>query len=265
MSMPLFKTTFKANWLILLIFIVLLFVYMGTFIGMYDPESTASMDQLLNMLPEGLVKGMGIGDTPTDLTGFLGNYFYGMIVYLIPLTYVAITGNRLIARQVDNGSMAYLLSTPATRVKIALTQGVYFISGVAVMFVLLTGMTVAMTEGAYPGMLDIPAFIRLNAAVLLLSSAVSAISWFFSCLFNEAKYSLAFGAGLPVLFYMLKIIGGVSEELGWVSKLSLYNLLSVPDIVSGKGIWGPCLIFAAVTLALYAGGIWIFKRKRLPI
>jgi ABC-2 type transport system permease protein len=265
MSIPLFKATLKSNWLILLIFIVLLFVYMGTFVGMYDPESTASMEEFMKMLPEGMIKAMGIGETPADLTGFLGNYFYGMIVYLIPLIYVVITGNRLMARHVDNGSMAYLLSTPTTRVKIALTQGLYFLKGVAVMFVLLTGVTIAMCEAAHPGMLDIPAFIGLNAAALLMSCAISAICWLFSCLFNEARYSLALGAGIPVLFYMLKIVGGVSEELSWVSKLSLYDLFNASDILSGKNIMGPCVIFTVLTLALYTGGIWIFKRKRLPI
>jgi ABC-2 type transport system permease protein len=263
--MPLYKSTLKSNWLILLIFIVLLFVYMGTFIGMYNPDSTSSMEEMMKMLPEGLVNAMGLGDIPADLTGFLGNYFYGMLAYLIPLIFVVITGNRLIARQVDIGSMAYLLSTPNSRVKIALTQGVYFISGIAAMFILLTGISIAMCQAAHPGSLDIPAFIRLNAAAFLLTCAVSAICWFFSCFFNEAKYSLAFGAGIPVLFYMLHIIGGIKEELSWVSKLSLYSLFGAADILSGKNVWGPCVLFAAVTLALYAGGILIFKRKRLPI
>jgi ABC-2 type transport system permease protein len=266
MSSPLFKATSRSNWPILLIFVLIIFMYVGTFLGMYDPESTRSMEEMMKMVPEGLAKAMGLGDIPSDLTGFLGNYFYGMLVFVLPLIYAAIMGNRLMARQVDNGSMAYLLSTPTARVRLALTQGVWFIASVAALFALLTGFTMLFSEASYPGALDDTAFVRLNVAAFLLTCAVSAVCWFFSCLFNEAKYSLAFGVGVPVLMYMLHMVAGIRESLGWIGSFSVYSLFRARDILSGTAdVPGLCVIFAAATVVLFAAGIVIFKRKNLPL
>lgn len=266
MSVPLFKATIKSNWIILLIFVALLCMYMGSIVSLYNPDSAREMEELLKLLPEELAKAMGIGDLSGGLTEFLGNYFYGMLVFMIPLIYVSIMGNRLMARQVDNGSMAYLLSTPNNRVKIALTQGIYFLLSIAVLFIFLTGATIGMSRSMYPNLLDIPAFIRLNACAFLLTCAISAICWFFSCLFNDAKYSLAFGVGIPVLFFMLNVFGGIREELDWIASLSIYRLFRADGILSGSAnIFGICLVFVAITSVLYLAGIYVFKRKNLPL
>lgn len=266
MSYPLLKATVKANWIITLIFVVLLCMYMGSIISLYNPNSTQAMEETLKLLPEGLAKVMGIGSMPTDLVGFLGNYFYGMLVFMIPLIYVSIMGNRLITKHVDNGSMAYLLSTPNNRVKIAFTQGLYFLASITVLFIFLTGVTIGICQSLYPNMLDIPAFVILNTCALLLTCAISSICYFFSCLFSEVKYSLAFGAGVPVMFFMLNMIGGVKEELDWLASLSLYRLFRATEIISGTSdVLRICLIFILITLGLYTAGIYVFKKKNLPL
>ena len=266
MSAPLFKATVKANWIITLIFITLFCMYMGSILSLYNPDSAQAMEETLKLIPAELARAMGIGEVPADLTGFLGNYFYGMLVFMIPLIYVSIMGHRLMAKQVDNGSMAYLLSTPNNRVKIALTQGIYFLFSVAVLFIFLTGVTIGISQSMYPNLLDIPSFIRLNACAFLLTCAISAICWFFSCLFNDAKYSLAFGIGIPVIFFMLNVFGGIKEELDWITSLSPYSLFRAAEILSGSAnIFGLCLIFIAIIFGLYSAGIYVFKRKNLPL
>jgi len=239
---------------------------MGSILSLYNPDSAQAMEETLKLIPEELARAMGIGKVPADLTGFIGNYFYGMLVFMIPLVYVSIMGNRLMARLVDNGSMAYLLSTPNNRQKIALTQGVYFLLSIAVLFVFLTGATIGMSQSMYRDMLDVPAFIHLNVCAFLLTCAISAICWFFSCLFNDTKYSLAFGVGIPVLFFMLNVFGGVKESFDWLASLSLYRLFKASEILSGgANILGICLVFAAITLGLYAAGIYVFKIKNMPL
>jgi ABC-2 type transport system permease protein len=266
MSMPLFKSTLRSNWVILLIFLLILCLYMGSFISMYSPDSTQSMQEMLKMLPEELVRAMGIGEMSADLTSYLANYFYGMLIFLIPLIYVAIVANRLVARQVDSGFMAYLLSTPNKRIKIAITQGVWFLLSIAALFVLLTGVTILLCQAAYPGQLDAAAFIRLNVCTFLLTAAVGALSWFFSCVCNDVKYSLTFGAGIPVLLFMMNLFGGIRENLGWLGALSPYGLFKAGDIIRGSAdMAGICLSFILSTLVLYAAGILIFSRKNLPL
>ncbi len=266
MSIPLFRATLKSSWVITTIFIALLCVYMGSILSLYNPKSAEAMEQTLKLLPAELALAMGIGSTPADLTGFIGSYFYGMLVFMIPLIYVSIMGHSLMARYVDSGSMAYLLSTPNTRVRIAMTQGVYFLSSIGVLFVFLTAATIGMCASMFPNMLDVGAFVRLNACAFLLTCAVSSICWFFSCLFSETKYSLAFGVGIPVLLFMLNVIGGMKQQLNWLASVSVYRLFRASDILADNAnVLGVCLIFLAVTVFLYGSGILVFKKKNLPL
>lgn len=266
MSFALFRATLKANWVITTIFALLLCMYLGSIISLYDPASSQTLEDMLKMFPEALSKALGISDLPKDLTGFLGNSFYGMLVFLLPLIYIAIMGSRLMAKHVDNGAMAYFLSTPNTRVKIALTQGIYFISGIFALFLVLIVAGIGICQAMYPGHLDIPSFLLLNFCAFLLTCAVSAISWFFSCMFSDVKYSLAFGAGIPVLLFMLNMLGSMQEGLSSIAALSLYKLFDASAILSGNAdILRMCLIFAGITLMLYAAGIFVFKKKSLPL
>ena len=266
MSIPLFKATVKSNWILTLIFIILLCMYMGSILSLYNPDSAESMEETLKLLPPELARAMGIGNIPADLAGFIGNYFYGMLVFMIPLIYVSIMGHRLIAKLVDNGSMAYLLSTPNTRTKIAITQGVYFLLSICVLFIFLTCAAIGISQSLYPDLLDIPSFVLLNVCALFLTCAISSICWFFSCLFNDTKYSLAFGVGIPVLFFMLNILGGMKDEYSWITSLSLYKLFNASEILSGStNAVGICAIFAGISLCLFGGGIYFFKNKNLPV
>ncbi len=266
MSFPLFRATLKANWVIAMIFALLLCMYLGSIISLYDPASSQALEDMLKLFPEALAKAMGISDLPKDLTGFLGNSFYGMLVFLLPLIYIAVMGNRLMAKYVDNGSMAYFLSTPNTRGRIALTQGIYFIAGIFALFLVLTMAGIGICQAVYPGHLDMPSFLLLNFCAFLLTCAISAISWFFSCAFSDVKYSLAFGAGIPVLFFMLNVLGGMQDGMGWAASLSLYGIFDASAILTGSAnILQMCLLFAGITLTLYAAGILIFKKKSLPL
>ena len=53
---------------------------------------------------------------------FVANYLYGFILIAIPMLCLVLIAVRLVARYVDQGSMAYLLATPNTRGTIVTTQ-----------------------------------------------------------------------------------------------------------------------------------------------
>jgi ABC-2 type transport system permease protein len=162
--------------------------------------------------------------------------------------------------------MGYLLSTPNTRVKIALTQGVFFLLSVVFLFFVVTFVTIGLCQVRHPDLLNIRQFIILNSVALLLTFAVSAIVWFFSCLFSDAKYSIGFGAGIPILFFMLNVFAGAKHEYEWIGTLSLYRLFKASDILSGNdNTLRNCLIFLTVTASLYAAGIVIFRNRRLAL
>lgn len=263
-SFSLLKSTARSNWLIFLIFLAILQMYMTVMLGMYDPDNIDAMRQMMETMPQGIMDAFGYGGSPTDLITFMALYYYGFIILMFPMIYCIILANRLVASHVDKGSMAYFLSTPNTRVKIITTQAVYMALSVTLLLMINTAAGSVVSELMFPGEMDIAAFFKLNLVAILLTLAISSICFFFSCIFNEAKYSLAFGAGIPILFFIINMLRNIGDRFEWLQYMTLYSLFEPHDLVTGEQeIVLIGLAFIAIALLLYSLGIIIFSRRNL--
>ena len=266
MSWTLFKTTARANWPLLLVITLILMIYVPTAIAMFNPESAEDMEAMLGLMPEAMIRAMGFVDLGTDLTRYLGNYLYGFIMLAFPTIYTVMLANRLIARHVDSGSMAYLLTTPTTRVRIALTQAVYLAASLFVMILFATLIAIGLSEAMFAGHLDIGGFLALNWVTYLSLLAAAGVSFLASCGFGEARYSLAFGAGIPALFFVFRMLSQLGGSTEWMRWLTVYSFVNVDRVLSG----GPfalhaTLVLVPLAIALPAAGIAIFNRKSLAL
>lgn len=265
MSFALFKTTLKKNWTLLLIFFGVLTMYMTIMISMYDPNDMEALTSMLKLLPEDIMKAMGFTNVVTDLTGYLASWLYGLLMFGFPMVYCIILGNKLVARMVDNSSFVYLLSTPNSRSKIIITQGIYALVSIIVLFIALFGVGVIFSEVMFSGSLDIRQFSSLNFTTMLVNMVVMMISFFFSCLFNETKLSLTFGAGIPIAFLLMNMLGGASADMEILKDLSIYGFYDPVKLVQGSDILGINLIYIGIIIVLFIASVMIFKKKRLPL
>lgn len=264
MSFSLFKATAKSNWVIFLIFFAILLMYMLIMLGMYDPETISAMNLYVEALPQGMMEAFGYDIPVTDLITFMAVYFYGFLVIMFLLIYCIILANRLVAVMVDRGSMTFLLATPNTRAKIVTTQGLYMAFSVFLLLALSAAIGIAASESMFPGEMDVPAFIKLNLVTIMMTLAISSICFFFSCIVNESKYSLAFGGGIPIFFFIIDMLNNIGDDYRWLQYLTLYSLYDANAIVTGEQeITAICLLFAAIALVLYSLGIIIFSRRNL--
>jgi ABC-2 type transport system permease protein len=265
-SFPLLKSTIRSNLVVFIIFLAILTMYLGIIASMYDPEVIGAMDAYIELLPQEIVRGMNFNMVEPNLTGFLAGYFYGFLILLFPLIYTAIMANRAIASYVDSGSMGFLLSTPNPRWKIALTQAVFLLGSIKLLILFTAVVGVVISEAMSPGELDIWRFVLLNIGTILLYYAISGIGFFASCLFNETSRSLALGAGLPVLFLLMKLLSDVDERLSGIGRASLISLFDPAAILARDSSMLPSfLALFAIGTILYAAGIWVFVKKDLPL
>lgn len=265
-SFPLLRTTIKANYVIWLIFAAILAMYLSIIASMYDPTVPDSMDGLIATLPLQLIDALSFQMADPSLLGFLAGYFYGFLILLFPLIYSVIMADRMIARHVDHGSMAFLLATPNSRAKIALTQAIFLAGSLTLLllFVMLVG--IGVSEALFPGELDISGFIGLNVGAILLYLAIGGIGFIASCLFNQSKHSLALGGGIPVAFFLINMLSGVDEQLSGLRYISLLSLFNPAEIVAGGSSVLPAFgALAILAFVLYTGGVYIFSRKDLPL
>lgn len=266
LNMTLFKRTIKSNYKLILIFIAILTMYFFIIAGMYDPDNLDIVNMLAEMkLSPELLAAMGFTLTDTSLLGFISSYFYGLLMLAFPMICYIIIANKLIAGYVDRGSMAYILSSPNTRKKVSLTQATFLI--VAIMFIIgvMTGLGIIFCELKFPGMLDIGTFLLINLGVMLLHLAISGICFFSSCVFNESRLSLLFGAGLPILFLLIQMISNSSKDLEIFKYFTIFSLFNTTNILSNDGWLVPFIVLFAIGAVLYSAGIAVFCKKDLPI
>lgn len=126
------------------------------------PKLNATLDEIVTAMPQ-LMNMVGMQAGSSSLGGFLINYLYGFLLLLLPLVFSILAANRLVARWVDTGSMAYLLVSPNTRARVARTQALVLIAGGTLLTAYCTALAVGCAAAMFPGELDVPAYLVVNA------------------------------------------------------------------------------------------------------
>lgn len=262
MIKALFLANIRKYWILILCFFLVLVMYASIAVAMFEPGDAANLADMFEYFPEGIMKAFGFDSFGTTLLGFLNSFLYGFIMFTFPMIFSIILAHGLVGKLVDRGSMAYLLATPHKRIKIVLTQAVFLIVSQIVIYAGVVAVIIAMCEGMYPGLLETGGFIQLNVVTLMCILAVSGMSFLFSCLCNEAKYSLAFGAGIPIMFLVVSLLRQFSESLNWLKYLSFYSFIDSEQILAGGSyISFACLTLTGIIIVLYSSAAAIFNKK----
>lgn len=266
MSWALFRANIRSTRTIWIIMTAVYLMYFSIMTSMFDPESAQAFEDMLKALPEGMLKAFGMDQIGTTLLDMLASYMYGFLLFLFPMVITIVVNHNLIASHVDKGSMAYLLATPNSRKKIALTQALYSMASATLFFTTITIGGTLIAHVIHPGALDIGQFLLVNVYSLILYFTLGGIGFFASCLANESKLSLGIGIGLPVTFLVLQMLGDASDKLSWIGNLSLYALFAPTRLMAGEAFaYLGMAVLLVLAGALYYGGITVFTKKDLHV
>ena len=260
-SLPLFKRNILQIIKPLMIFIEVLMMYTGIIIFMYTPSLMNVLGDFQNAMP-GMMQAVGMSGTITSLIGFINVYLYGFIMLGFPMIFIIILGNSLIMHYVDSGSMACLLASPNSRLKIIVTQVISMVSGIAILMTLVTAFGIACSELLFPGELDIKTYIILNASALLLHLAVAGIVFFSASFFNDSKNFYTIGAGIPLVFFLINMLANMGGKLENFKFFTIYTLFPKNQIIAGESgvaIYNVALVIIAIVL--FTAGIISFTKK----
>ena len=242
-----------------------------------ESEITSS---LLSSLPEEVssaLEEIGMMDLYTLV---VGSIFYKLAGLLLPIIYMIMASNNLIAGQVDSGSMAYVLSTSTKRKTVVFTQAIYLIGSLLGMFVLTTATgcvcLAIVSAGTAEVELTYAKLLLLNLGAFLVLLALSGLCFFTSCLFDRSKRSMAIGGGLSIFALVAAMLGlfgsPVIPSVVRLSALNYFNyatvisLFDVVSIMEGTTIYlWKFAILAVAGIAGYIVGEKVFVKKDLPL
>lgn len=124
---------------------------------------------------------------------------------------------------------------------------------------------VATSEAMFPRHLDVAQFLRLNVTTMLVNMFVMMVVFLFSAIFNDAKYSVGFGSGVPIMFLLLNMLANASDEARILGKLTPYGYYDSVQVVQGGDTLVVNIAFIIGALVLLWASVVIFNRKRLPL
>ncbi|MDD2978495.1 MAG: ABC transporter permease subunit [Hespellia sp.] len=264
-NLTLYKREWKANWILLVIFMGVLTMYATMIVSMFDPEMGDSLKVMAESMPE-VFAAFGMADVGQTLLEFITGYLYGILLTAFPAVYIIILSNRLVAKYVDNGSMVYLLSGPQKRGQIVRTQALFQITSLLVMLVYVILVIIATSQILFPGDLEMKAFLRVNVGLFGLWILLSGVCFLASCIWNDSKMAIGVGSAIvvyAVLVQMISQVGEKFENLKYATPMSLFHADGL--IANESQAWITCGVMYGVGILCYVAGVQIFKRRNLPI
>lgn len=266
-SKPLLKQSLKSNlglWLALTIGSMLIFVIINLVVGTKQIFTNIEMNKVSIYVQEegmswftilGLLDKMGFNlnriqtMSQIDLNSVMNDLVYKIAGVLLPMIYVMITCNKLIASQVSDGSMAYILSTPTNRKKVVRTQYFFMVASLFAMYVVIA--LGAFISGSIAWFVTKPANLPFGAMALrtflycfgsfIAMFALTGVAFGASCWFNKSNQSIAIGGGACVLAFLCCILGlfgnkvFVSVGVG-VQAMDVFNYLTIYTLVDTEGM-----------------------------
>ena len=145
-----------------------------------------------------------------DIYGLIiGSIFYRIAGLLLPMVFVIMTANSLLAGQVDSGSMAYVLSTPTKRRTVSVTQMTYLLFSLFVMYAILTVVSLlsVWVVGGNAFAINYGEIALFNLGAFLTMFAFAGFCFMCSAIFNRSKHSLSIGGGLTIFMLVCTILG----------------------------------------------------------
>lgn len=266
-SKPLLKQSIKSNlglWLALTIGSMAIFVIINLVVGTKQIFTNINMNKVSIYVKDegmswfeilGLLDKMGFNlnriqtMSQIDMNSVMNDLIYKIAGVLLPMIYVMITCNKLIAAQVSDGSMAYILSTPTNRKKVVRTQYFFMVSSLFVMYVVI--FLGAFISGAVAWYVTKPLNLPFGAMALrtvlycfgsfIAMFALTGIAFGASCWFNKSNQSVTIGGGACVLAFLCCILGlfgnkvFVSVGVG-VQAMDVFNYLTIYTLIDTEGM-----------------------------
>ncbi len=265
MNRTLFAKELRASAFVSIVIAAVLAMYIAMIVSMFDPALGDSLNQMMQSMPD-LFAAFGMAKPSTTLLDSMLNYLYGFLLTAFPIVLVLILANKLVVRYVDRGTMAYLLATPASRVRIVGTLAGVMACVLALLMVAVTLLEIGSAELMFPGELDMPGLLRANAGLLGLWLALAGLCFLSACSFSNASLALWGGGGLCIMSFLVQMVSQVGDKfefMKYATPLTLYDAYGLA--ANDASAWVGVAVLYGAAIVLFAAGAAVFCRRDLNV
>lgn len=227
-------------------------------------DSMQELARVVEQMPPALQALFGGSLNFTDLNGWLQLQVFSMLVPLLLGLHAALGAMAVVTRDLDAGTMEYVLALPVSRSRVVLSRLGALIVNSAMLHLLALG-AIALGAALISRQPDYG-----RAALVLLNSwlacgAVAALLLLVSVFVHDYQRGqfIASGLGLALFFVPAAIEPGTSLEA--VRGLSVFAYYRPAEVMtSGAIAWGDAAVLAGAAVVLGGAALWLFGRRELP-
>ncbi len=214
----------------------------------------------MEKLPRGLIQAFGISDFGS-FAGFIGGEFLNVMWPLIVSIFVIMAGAATVAQEIERGTFEFWLSVPESRSRLLWAKLASLLAAIVALVLATVG---SLTLGATMIGEALPAkgVLAMTLNLTAFAVAIGGYATLFSSFSNERGRPAAMAAGLTLAFYLLWVIGQLSERWHWLKYLSIFSAYGPQQAlmdgqIPGAGI--AVLVLAGLVCATVA--VAIFQRR----
>lgn len=264
MNKIIFLDTLKQSYKLMIIFVCVLSLYLTCIIAIATPEDMSEIGEIFTFVEDYLgVFGIDVLQF-TSVLNYTASVFFGVLVMAFTMVFYVMQSVALIAKPVENGSLANTLALPIKRRYVAFTKGVYLIFSIMVLFfvIFIVGTVAIYVQEEF----EILRYLDLVAVTCLLCCSVAMMSYFFSVAFCTTRLGSSLATFVPIGFFFMSIIGGLSEETEFLKKFTPFSALDSVGIVTGEvNTFVLYIVFTVIIAVLLTASSYVFERKNLSI
>lgn len=240
------KINFKsfAIWtsILILLFLVVFLVYPS----IMNSESVKSINEMMNMFPEDLLKAFNMDISTIDTAyGWLKTEGFVFVLLIIGI-YSGILGSNILLKEENDKTIEYLNSLPVTRRKIILSKIVC-----GLMYIMLMVLSVGVFNFiglTFSGDFDKTSYILLSITPIFSSTTIFAVCLFLSTFAHKTKKTLGISLGIVFISYFLNIISEMSESTEFLKYISIFTLADIRNVIIKSSIH-PLMILLSIGIA----------------
>lgn len=243
-------------------------LYEGLLTWVYPVISeNLAITKVVEAIPTAVKSVFGVSeeDKTDSFEAFITAQFLARIWAVFMVLYNVETAHELLTKMIEDGFLAFPLSTPVPRNEFLTTQALVLINGNAIL-VFFTLLGLFGGTSLFGISIDRWRYFRFGFLSFTFYSLVGAYSLFFASCFTEEDIALSLAVGLTLTFYAMDVAGGLNDKLSWLRKLSLFQCYQPQKVLEGttdptKTILG----LISGTLILLGLGIITFNETNLAI
>ena len=218
-----------------------------------------TFSKLVATYPKGLLSALGY-TSMTTFSGYLGAQSLNVFWPIIVLVFGTLAGAALVAKEIEDGTSEMWLSVPAPRWKLLLAKMVAVAIGVLVAVAVLE---IAIVLAAVMDQATVTGSGMLAMAIVMVAFLISITGYSaaLSAWSNSRSKAAGLAFAITLAFYMLWLIGGLSDKLSMLKGLSIFTAYTPQHALETGSLSLPPLA-ALIGIALLCTGLALFRFQR---